>query len=682
MRPEMLSEKLIRTDFTVKEFKSVPLAKLSEKFSIIDDDAELEKKTRKRSLKADIEKWKINFPDETGKAKSRSLCLKMEVEELYSRYTNFGKGCLLDYEDDDVLGVKKDFKCFAGYIDHASQALLSDLNLRKYYRNRERNESFDEDSMNRECDQLEGHRGGSPTRNTLSIMDEDVEPSSESVFDSHLSISLENTTPESTLETTCRMSIEDEGIDVNSNISEECSSIMMAQPLSPVPHTIDDTIENTPEDTPIDLLFKFPEPPKISYSSPSLVINFLRLPERRLRRAAVFKLPDELIPKKQPKPEKTAPEPRNFKFEPLINLSADMSSIPTPPSTPRGGNGGLDGEDFIGFEEEDILTSTLRPSLTNEQLDESLDKTIKSRTMSSDWFMSPPDSVRFSCDDQLSTLDLDSGIGTCLSSSEGESSNTTRELTLESIPEEEVGADEGDVEDCNDVSSQDGDEALSDKHKQLQEEAGKRHKLKLQETREITMEVNNWHSILKPILKESHARANFDIHELGTEILNGFVQKEDRTFEDIVQGKSKPDICRYFLSTLLLANTENVRLELDKTRDKSGKAQVMEFKQIRLKFLSAERHHKEMEAMYDEDGQMNKKATKRAKDVADFEEELFERTPKKIAKKTPAKGSPPSSQDSGYMSSSMSQSFDVKTPPKRFSTAKSPDVVRKRIKVC
>lgn len=166
--------------------------------------------------------------------------------------------------------------------------------------------------------------------------------------------------------------------------------------------------------------------------------------------------------------------------------------------------------------------------------------------------------------------------------------------------------------------------------------------------------MNKWHAYLKPILKASHARANFDIHELGTEILESFPGNPKEvnttvTFADVVAGKDQPDICRYFLSTLLLANTENVRLSVVKRSEN----QVTEYKDMHLAFLSSERHYQEINEMYDDAGVINTNVKKRMREDEEVAVvEKLQKTPKKqkIVKKVIAKVFENSPADSGYLS--------------------------------
>lgn len=682
----MLSERLVRTEYVPKPSKVVPLAKVTEKITMTLDDETVDSKRSKparRSLKQDVLQWKLNFPDEQGKTKPRAAKLKIEEEELYSRYTNFGKSYLYDYEDDDVIGVKKDFKVFAGYIDCTSNALLSDLNMRKFYKLQDHAdcEPFDEESMNQECDFLEDTRGGSPCRIVdcpEMAMDTEIDGiSADSSGNTTTNTTEQPSTDEShnsTMDTTQNSSLANasHSTELDSSGGLDLSSRVIPQ-----------------------MMIKSKVNLKVE---PELKLNILGLPEKMLRKRAMFALPKEMT-KKQPA-NKPATETEgaadgvslslnpDFECESGIimgtkrpapaklffNLSMDLRNIPTPPPSE------VDEEDFVGFDEtpefndSDVFTSTL----ARLSLDSSLFLPKVSRSMSQDsGFQSPPASLRFSCDDagpsrfscddaEPSRLscddsgpsDVDSGLGA--SGIDSELATGPREKTNEADfvkpPHVEAGEEESELQ-----------AALTEKHKKLQDQAEKRHQERLDANVDVTVEVNKWHAYLKPILKASHARANFDIHELGTEILNSYPGErqvnQTITFADVVAEKEQPDICRYFLSTLLLANTENIRLSVTRRE----KDQVTEYKDMQMAFLSAERHYQEINEMYDTEGMLNTNVKKR---MRENDEELagvaLERTPKKKQKqqkmllKTAIENSPA---DSGYLSGLEEGSMSLPSSP-------------------
>ena len=77
---------------------------------------------------------------------------------------------------------------------------------------------------------------------------------------------------------------------------------------------------------------------------------------------------------------------------------------------------------------------------------------------------------------------------------------------------------------------------------------------------ELAQRVSRWHEMIGPRLERLETRNVFDIHDYGTRILNQCqaAGTERVAFRDIVRGQKKEEISRFFLSTLMLANTGNV----------------------------------------------------------------------------------------------------------------------------
>jgi len=108
---------------------------------------------------------------------------------------------------------------------------------------------------------------------------------------------------------------------------------------------------------------------------------------------------------------------------------------------------------------------------------------------------------------------------------------------------------------------------------------------------EVAKRVAEWHESLQPILAKSEERSKFDVQVYGSKILDLFPKDEEfpvRKFQDIVKGQPKEEICRYFLSSLMLANTYNV--EIVRTNSEDLSKDCME-----LKLLSRVRHHEELD---------------------------------------------------------------------------------------
>jgi len=85
-------------------------------------------------------------------------------------------------------------------------------------------------------------------------------------------------------------------------------------------------------------------------------------------------------------------------------------------------------------------------------------------------------------------------------------------------------------------------------------------------------------------------RGHFDIHQYGTKILERFPEgkaKTTITFNELAQGKEKEEVARYFLSSLMLANTYNIGI-----KNATEEALVMD--QVEMTLLSTRRHHENM----------------------------------------------------------------------------------------
>merc|ERR1719348_719820 len=84
---------------------------------------------------------------------------------------------------------------------------------------------------------------------------------------------------------------------------------------------------------------------------------------------------------------------------------------------------------------------------------------------------------------------------------------------------------------------------------------------------ELTLRVAKWHDMIGPRLDKVEQRKAFDVHAYGTHVLNSFndtlgknSENNPVDFVDVVSGKRAEEVARYFLSTLMLANTENVKI--------------------------------------------------------------------------------------------------------------------------
>lgn len=104
--------------------------------------------------------------------------------------------------------------------------------------------------------------------------------------------------------------------------------------------------------------------------------------------------------------------------------------------------------------------------------------------------------------------------------------------------------------------------------------------------------VSKWHEQLRPILQHSESRNNFDIHALGTDIIGLFPEnnvQHEISFANIMENRDPTYTARYFLSLLLLTNTKNVKIAVDKGGG-AGKTRLCAPADLKVKLLSRSRH--------------------------------------------------------------------------------------------
>lgn len=67
------------------------------------------------------------------------------------------------------------------------------------------------------------------------------------------------------------------------------------------------------------------------------------------------------------------------------------------------------------------------------------------------------------------------------------------------------------------------------------------------------LQIRDWHQRLAPALEAAHERQNFNIKDLGTEILE-VCQKGGgtATLKDVMKDKDPSIMCRYMLASLVL----------------------------------------------------------------------------------------------------------------------------------
>ena len=77
---------------------------------------------------------------------------------------------------------------------------------------------------------------------------------------------------------------------------------------------------------------------------------------------------------------------------------------------------------------------------------------------------------------------------------------------------------------------------------------------------ELSQKVAKWHEMIGPRLENLEKRKAFDIHAYGSQVIRECEasKKTEVPFREVIKGQKKEEISRFFLSTLMLANTGNV----------------------------------------------------------------------------------------------------------------------------
>ncbi|XP_017471150.1 PREDICTED: uncharacterized protein LOC108362611 isoform X2 [Rhagoletis zephyria] len=107
--------------------------------------------------------------------------------------------------------------------------------------------------------------------------------------------------------------------------------------------------------------------------------------------------------------------------------------------------------------------------------------------------------------------------------------------------------------------------------------------------------IQKWHEYLHPILAKARERHHFDVFQLGTEIMNelqkpiisrSHTQTSSITFQEVMINKDESYVSRYFLSTLLLANQNNIKIGINNRCTEKPST----WSDINLELLDTKRH--------------------------------------------------------------------------------------------
>ena len=106
---------------------------------------------------------------------------------------------------------------------------------------------------------------------------------------------------------------------------------------------------------------------------------------------------------------------------------------------------------------------------------------------------------------------------------------------------------------------------------------------------DLAKRVRIWHESLAPKLEAVEKRGDFDIHQYGSKILNNFPQDGRKTtvdFMQVAQGSTPEEVSRLFLSSLMLANAQNIDVQCS-----ASKKESLPMDQVSMTLLSTQRHH-------------------------------------------------------------------------------------------
>merc|ERR1719235_3053331 len=135
---------------------------------------------------------------------------------------------------------------------------------------------------------------------------------------------------------------------------------------------------------------------------------------------------------------------------------------------------------------------------------------------------------------------------------------------------------------------------------------------------ELYANVRAWQDMLEPVLKEQHGRPNFDIFRYGQDILAGMGPEggEPVLFADLVAGAPRWEICRRFLTCLVLTNHGNTDIVVNSEEDR--------FNSFSVRLINAQKELPSLEDDPDEaKKQKAKKGKKGGKPLADQSQEVL-----------------------------------------------------------
>ncbi|XP_023035790.1 uncharacterized protein LOC6651440 isoform X2 [Drosophila willistoni] len=356
-----------------------------------------------------------------------------------------------------------------------------------------------------------------------------------------------------------------------------------------------------------------PEPQPACKENPKLCLdvcyeiklNILNIPQKRLRGTCLFKLPKTFDLFKQSRlPSRREGETKSGKVK-KISLQANTGESPTPEDevvskTPLSLEFDQD-QNFLGFRrltydsgfdfEEIRAESAVEekpPALLMETLETEANKTIDEsiaivdETCEADISVQLPPACEELPNGQLNetTASASEDIPPLPSEVEEEEEEALPETIADNNNDEDANIDANDAHNHNDEPMPSA---------RLADDISKNpDMIDLNDPIEVdnSEAIQEWHRRLAPALEAAHARQNFDIQALGTEILNVCqAENGEASMAKVMEDKDPTTLCRYMLASLLLTNHGNVSLDFGQR----NKSKPMELDKFNMKLLSTHR---------------------------------------------------------------------------------------------
>uniref|UniRef100_A0A0K8VLJ0 Condensin-2 complex subunit H2 C-terminal domain-containing protein n=2 Tax=Bactrocera latifrons TaxID=174628 RepID=A0A0K8VLJ0_BACLA len=339
-------------------------------------------------------------------------------------------------------------------------------------------------------------------------------------------------------------------------------------------------------------------PIQVRPSTPPINLNIFKFHEKLLRRRILFKLgPEmELFLQSHSMKKSTcmdANEQRQYRPMKLFNESQEVNvRKPTIETDNDILSDGEDVEDFLGFTEEEQLNKNLH----RLSRDSGVDADVALTTNVCE--------VNITCDDLNNISRSKELISTSKEAVDIEHAKQIPDSQNGFIQDITCQAKISTSESQNSTNELTSDIHISANNTIQYENEASSHLLfedvilctdNVQELENSRTKIQKWHEYLQPILSKARDRHHFDVFQLGTEIMNELQKPEvskdhikdsSITFQDMMANKAESYVSRYFLSTLLLANQNNIKIDVFEKCSEKPSA----WSDIKLSLLNTKRH--------------------------------------------------------------------------------------------